>query len=134
MARTIHTATRTYHFPGELVTPEERASLAEMMLPPELLHQCRFGRMEYDWRATAIVAPALSWRASASLLVSCPACARCMVGCLRSASLLLRSQSMSLQFLSMLVVAPPIPIVPSAAAHDVLQEPQERQEGRRNTI
>jgi hypothetical protein len=26
-----------------------------MTLPPELLHPCRFGRLEYDWRATATV-------------------------------------------------------------------------------
>ena len=53
--RTIHAATQTYHLPGELFTPEERAALAESTLPPELLHQCRFGRLEYDWRPTATV-------------------------------------------------------------------------------
>ena len=41
--------------PGELFTPEERVALAESTFPPELLHQCRFGRLEYDWRATATV-------------------------------------------------------------------------------
>jgi hypothetical protein len=55
MPRVIHAATQTYHLPGELFTPEERATLTEMTLPPELLHQCRFGRLEYDWRATATV-------------------------------------------------------------------------------
>jgi hypothetical protein len=53
--RKIYAATQTYHLPGELFTPQERASLAELTLPPELLHQCRFGRLEYDWRATATV-------------------------------------------------------------------------------
>jgi hypothetical protein len=55
MPRVIHAATQTYHLPSELFSPEERAALAEMTLPPELLHQCRFGRLEYDWRATATV-------------------------------------------------------------------------------
>jgi hypothetical protein len=55
MPRVIHAATQTYHLPGELFTLEERAALTEMTLPPELLHQCRFGRLEYDWRATAMV-------------------------------------------------------------------------------
>ena len=53
--RTIHAAAQTYHLTGELFTAEERAALAESMLPPELLHQCRGGRLEYDWRATATV-------------------------------------------------------------------------------
>jgi hypothetical protein len=53
--RTIHTATQTHHLPGELFTPEERATLAESTLLPELLHHCRGGRLEYDWRATATV-------------------------------------------------------------------------------
>jgi hypothetical protein len=53
--RTIYAATQTYHLLGELFTPEERAGLVESMLPPELLHLCRFGRLEYDWRATATV-------------------------------------------------------------------------------
>jgi hypothetical protein len=55
LPRTIHATTQTYRLPGELFTPEERAALSEMTLPPELLHQCRFGRLEYDWRPTAIV-------------------------------------------------------------------------------
>jgi hypothetical protein len=55
MARTIHTTTQTYQLPGDLFTPEERAALIEITLPSELLHQCRFGRLEYDWRATATV-------------------------------------------------------------------------------
>jgi hypothetical protein len=55
MPRVIHAATQTYHFPGELFTPEEHAALTEMTLPPDLLHQCRFGRLEYDWRPTAMV-------------------------------------------------------------------------------
>jgi hypothetical protein len=55
MPRVIHAATQTYHFPDELFTPEEHAALSEMTLPPELLHQCRFGRLEYDWCATATV-------------------------------------------------------------------------------
>jgi hypothetical protein len=54
LPRTIHAA-QTYRLPGKLFTPEERAALSEMTLPPELLHQCRFGRLEYDWRPTAIV-------------------------------------------------------------------------------
>jgi hypothetical protein len=29
--------------------------LAERTLPTELLHHCRFGRLEYDWRAAATV-------------------------------------------------------------------------------
>jgi hypothetical protein len=53
--RTIHTATQTYHLPGKLFTLEECAALAEITLPPELVHQCRFGRLEYDWRATATI-------------------------------------------------------------------------------
>jgi hypothetical protein len=53
--RTIHATTQTYHLPGELFTPEERAALAERTLPPELVHHCRFGHLEYDWRATATV-------------------------------------------------------------------------------
>lgn len=53
--RTIRGATQTYQLPGELFTPAERATLAESTLPPELLHQCRFGCLEYDWRATATV-------------------------------------------------------------------------------
>jgi len=55
MPRTISTVTQTYHLLGELFTPEERAALIEMTLPPELVHQCRFGRLEYDWRPTAMV-------------------------------------------------------------------------------
>jgi hypothetical protein len=55
LPRVIHAATQTYHLPGDLFTPEEHAALVEMTLPPELLHQCRFGRLEYDWRATATV-------------------------------------------------------------------------------
>ena len=55
LTRTIHAATQTYHLAGELFTAEESAALAEITLPPELLHQCRFGRLEYDWRATATV-------------------------------------------------------------------------------
>jgi len=51
----IHVATQTYHLPGDLFTPEEHTALVEMSLPPELLHQSRFGRLEYDWRATAMV-------------------------------------------------------------------------------
>jgi hypothetical protein len=53
--RTIHSATQTYHLAGDLFTVEERAVLAEITLPPELLHHCRFGQLEYDWRATATV-------------------------------------------------------------------------------
>jgi hypothetical protein len=55
MPRTIHATTQTYQLPGNLFTPEERAALIEITLPSELLHQCRFGRLEYDWRATATV-------------------------------------------------------------------------------
>jgi hypothetical protein len=55
MPRVIHAVTQTYHLPGELFTPEERATLAELTLPPELVHQCRFGCLEYDWRATATI-------------------------------------------------------------------------------
>jgi hypothetical protein len=53
--RTIHAAAQTYRLPSELFTVAERAALVEITLPPELLHQCRFGRLEYDWRATATV-------------------------------------------------------------------------------
>jgi hypothetical protein len=55
MPRVIHAATQTNHLSGGLFTAEECAALAESTLPPELLHQCRFGRLEYDWRATAMV-------------------------------------------------------------------------------
>jgi len=55
MPRVIQAATQTYHLPGELFTAEERAALIERTLPPELVHQCRFGLLEYDWRATAMV-------------------------------------------------------------------------------
>jgi len=53
--RTIYAATQTFPLPGELITPAERAALVESTLPPELLHLCRFGRLEYDWRPTATV-------------------------------------------------------------------------------
>jgi hypothetical protein len=55
LPRTIHAATQNYHLPGELFTAEERATLVESIVPSELLHQCRFGCLEYDWRATATV-------------------------------------------------------------------------------
>jgi hypothetical protein len=55
LPRTIYAATQTYHLAGELFTAEDRTALDEMKPPPELLHPCRFGRLEYDWRATATV-------------------------------------------------------------------------------
>jgi hypothetical protein len=71
--RTIHAATQTYHLPGALFTPEERAALTEITLSAELLHQCRFGRLEYDWRATATVGRFLCRSCGISGL--CGACA-----------------------------------------------------------
>ena len=73
LPRTIHATTQTYHLAGELFTPEERAELVESTLPPELLHQCRFGRLEYDWRATATVGRLLCRGCGISGL--CGACA-----------------------------------------------------------
>jgi hypothetical protein len=55
MPRVLRTATGVHQLQGDLFTPEERSTLADRTLPPELLHRCRFGRAEYDWRATAVV-------------------------------------------------------------------------------
>jgi hypothetical protein len=135
MPRVIHAATQTYHFPGELFTPEEHAALTEMTLPPDLLHQCRFGRLEYDWRPTAMVGRFICRGCGiAGLCGVCaelagqrvppgvvPACAPCMVDSSRSASPLSRLPSTSLLRLCG-TSAPRIPVATTATLQAVLQE------------
>jgi len=75
MPRRLYTAQGVRTLPGTPLTTEEAAQIAEVdsAVEPVLLHRCRLGRAQYDWRATATVGRFMCRGCGISAL--CGACA-----------------------------------------------------------